>query len=93
MKKNTVRTKRNFGSLLTAMLLVPLAMPAWAQDKMPTLSSPASAAGQTTGEISAQVNGPLTCNLWNQPQSTVNTNSYASQDFTDFDALRHLSCR
>ena len=85
MKRDDVKRQRKYGSLLMAMLLVPLAVPAWAQDKVPTLSSPAGAAGQAAGEISAQVNGPLTCNLWNQPQSIVNTNAYASQDFTDFD--------
>jgi hypothetical protein len=87
MKRDAVTRQLYSGSLLMAMLLVPLAVPAWAQDKVPTLRSPAGAAGQkTTGEISAQVNGPLTCNLWNQPPSSVSTNAYANQDFTDFDA-------
>lgn len=86
MKRGAVKIKRYSGSLLMAMLLVPLAVPAWAQDKVPTLSSPASAAGQTTGEISAQVNGPLTCNLWNQPQSDLN--AWINQDFeASFDSF------
>ena len=82
MKSKAVGTQRNYVSLLMAMLLVALALPAWAQNKVPTLRGPsAGAAGQSAATISPQQAGSLTCNLWNQPQSSVNTNPYANQDF------------
>lgn len=69
-------------SLVSAMLLLLAAAPGMAQDKVPTLRGPAAAStGQPITRISPQQVDALTCNLWNQPQSSVNTNPYANQDF------------
>jgi hypothetical protein len=83
MKRKAVRTQQKYGFLLTALLIVLSGVPAWAQDKVPTLMGPgAGAARQSAAKISPQQSGTLTCNLWNQPQSSVNTNPYANQDFS-----------
>jgi len=83
MKGKAVGTQYTYGSLLMVTLIVVLsAMPAWAQNKVPTLRGPAAgAAGQSAAKISPQQAGTLTCNLWNQPQGSVNPNPYANQDF------------
>jgi|GEM_PF-4630131 len=77
MKRKAAGTKRNYVSLLMAMLLVVLAMPTWAQDKVPTARIPAPAAGQEKVKISPQQSDTLTCNLWNQPQGS-NPDAYIS---------------
>lgn len=76
-----VGTQRNYGFLLMTIFFVLSAVPAWAQDKVPTLRSPAGAAGKAAPRISPQLAETLTCNLWNQPQSTVNLDAFPSQDF------------
>ena len=81
MKRMVVGTQRNYGFLLMTIFLVLSAVPAWAQDRVPTLRSPAGAAAKAAPRISPQQAGTLTCNLWNQPQSTVNLVAFASQDF------------
>lgn len=82
MKRKAVGTQHKYGSLVMAMVIVLSAMHAWAQDKVPTLRGPAAGAtGQSAAKISPQQAVTLTCNLWNQPQSSVNPNPYADQDF------------
>ncbi len=87
MKRKAVGTRQKYSSLLMAMLIVLSAMPAWTQDKIPTLRGPAAAtAKQSAAKISSpQQTDTLTCNLWHQPQSSVNTNPYANQDFDTVD--------
>lgn len=81
MKKKAAGTHWRYVSLLMAAVFMPLAVPAAAQEKIPTLRSPAAAAAQVPAVISPQQAGTLTCNLWNQPQSSVNPLAYANQDF------------
>jgi hypothetical protein len=85
MKNKAAGTRRNYVSLLAAMLFVVSAMPTWAQDKVPTLRGPAAgAAGQSAVRISPlQAPDGLTCNLWSLPQSSVNTTPYANQQFEE----------
>jgi hypothetical protein len=86
MKRKAVGTQHKYGFLLMAMLIVLSGMPAWAQDKVPTLIGPAAGASrQSAAQISPQQAGTLTCNLWNQPQSIVNTIPYTDQDFAEPD--------
>ncbi|MDW7773927.1 MAG: hypothetical protein SCH71_13650 [Desulfobulbaceae bacterium] len=80
MKRMALGVQQNYGFLLLAMLLMLSASPAWAQDETPTLRSPAGAAGQAAPMISPQQFDTLTCNLWNQPQGSVNI-AFPSQDF------------
>ncbi len=85
MKTSARQTLRNYGSLLAGIFLVLSAMPAWAGDKVPALRGPAAPRGDAA-VIRPQQAEPLTCNLWNQPRSGVNTTPYASQQFEETQA-------
>ncbi|MDD3620504.1 MAG: hypothetical protein RBR09_03485 [Desulfobulbaceae bacterium] len=85
MKTSARQTLRNYGSLLAGIFLVLSAMPAWAGDKVPALTGPAAPRGDAA-VIRPQQAEPLTCNLWNQPRSGVNTTPYANQQFEETQA-------